>query len=398
MITVNGQQLKIGLALSGGGFRASIFHMGVFRRLSELNILDKIDVISVVSGGAIVGAYYVIKQNNWDDIASIEEGFKKGLQANIRLRGLTGSPIFHPLLALRSLLPGFTRTNIVAKEYRKYFFGDTTLEELPETPKLIINAASLNTGKVWKFTREGMGDWKFGFSLAPNFLLADAVGASSAVPGIFAPLTLNKTYLEKIQTNDEYKHHKRVNLVDGGVRDNQGLTSILSEKCDYVICSDASGLLTDFQKPPESTFPVLFRSYNITMDASRAWAIRLLYQKKAEGEIKEMAFFDLKDKVPPDTPGLPYDLEPNPSDPDLVHLVANIRTDLDYFSDDEIFALMYHGYTLLNHTIKKYASDLLQGQDIPLKWTEAFSEQRIKQLKHSFRNSSKSRFRPFKAG
>jgi hypothetical protein len=184
-----------------------------------------------------------------------------------------------------------------------------------------------------------------------------------------------------------------VNLSDGGVRDNQGFRSVLSEQCDYLICSDASGLLDDIAKPPKLAVPVLLRSNSISMDASRAWAIQLLYQMKENDEIKQMAFFDLEDKVPPDKPGLPYDAEPNRSDPDLVHLVANIRTDLDYFSDDEISMLMYHGYTLLDHTVKKYAGDLLQGQDVPLQWVEEFPDQRIKQLKHSLRNSHKSQIR-----
>jgi predicted acylesterase/phospholipase RssA len=50
---------RIGLALSGGGFRASIFHLGVIRRLEELGIMGDIDVVSTVSGGSIIGAYYL---------------------------------------------------------------------------------------------------------------------------------------------------------------------------------------------------------------------------------------------------------------------------------------------------------------------------------------------------
>ena len=89
MIKVNSEQRKVGLALSGGGFRASIFHMGVLRRLNELNILNKIDVISTVSGGSIVGTYYVVNKDRWTGIQMLEEDFKKGLKANIRLSGIT---------------------------------------------------------------------------------------------------------------------------------------------------------------------------------------------------------------------------------------------------------------------------------------------------------------------
>ena len=56
---------RIGLALSGGGFRASIFHLGVLRRLAEAGWLNKIDVISTVSGGSIVGAFAAL---GWKDV------------------------------------------------------------------------------------------------------------------------------------------------------------------------------------------------------------------------------------------------------------------------------------------------------------------------------------------
>lgn len=52
---------KLGLALSGGGFRSALFHLGVLARLAELDLLRKIDVISSVSGGSIIAAYYYLK-------------------------------------------------------------------------------------------------------------------------------------------------------------------------------------------------------------------------------------------------------------------------------------------------------------------------------------------------
>ncbi len=52
---------KVGLALSGGGFRASLFHIGVLARLAELDMLRRVEVISCVSGGSIVGAHYYLE-------------------------------------------------------------------------------------------------------------------------------------------------------------------------------------------------------------------------------------------------------------------------------------------------------------------------------------------------
>lgn len=63
---------KIGLSLSGGGYRATIYHLGTLRKLKEMNLLDKVDVISTISGGSITGAYYGLKGDNFDE-------FDKGL-------------------------------------------------------------------------------------------------------------------------------------------------------------------------------------------------------------------------------------------------------------------------------------------------------------------------------
>jgi predicted acylesterase/phospholipase RssA len=58
---MSGSVGKVGLALSGGGMRAALCHIGVLARLAELDALRHIDVISCVSGGSIVGAYYYMK-------------------------------------------------------------------------------------------------------------------------------------------------------------------------------------------------------------------------------------------------------------------------------------------------------------------------------------------------
>ncbi len=92
---------KVGLALSGGGFRASLFHIGVLARLAELDQLRYIEVISCVSGGSIIGAYYylelrkllmdkldadITRQDYIDLVKRVQKGFLKGVQTNIRMR------------------------------------------------------------------------------------------------------------------------------------------------------------------------------------------------------------------------------------------------------------------------------------------------------------------------
>ena len=61
-VQINGEPKRLGLALSGGGFRAAAFHLGTFLKLRELGLLDKVDVISCVSGGSIAGGFLAA---NW---------------------------------------------------------------------------------------------------------------------------------------------------------------------------------------------------------------------------------------------------------------------------------------------------------------------------------------------
>ena len=72
---------KIGLALSGGGYRAAAYHIGTLRALHKLNVLDKVDVISSVSGGSITAAYYVLNKDKGFD--TFEKSFKEKLKHNV---------------------------------------------------------------------------------------------------------------------------------------------------------------------------------------------------------------------------------------------------------------------------------------------------------------------------
>lgn len=71
---------KIGIALSGGGYRAAAYHIGTLRALHRLGILDKVNVISSVSGGSITAAYYALNKDNYEDF---EKGFIRSLSKSV---------------------------------------------------------------------------------------------------------------------------------------------------------------------------------------------------------------------------------------------------------------------------------------------------------------------------
>ena len=142
---------RIGLALSGGGFRASIFHLGVIRRLEELGIMKRVHTISAVSGGSIIAAYCVIEMEKrlrkrreglakcmdqldrvrLEIFEEITTCFFQAVDHDLRSRALVFSPFYHPLLFIKSLWPGYSRSDIMQKELDNWFYRDATLDALP---------------------------------------------------------------------------------------------------------------------------------------------------------------------------------------------------------------------------------------------------------------------------
>jgi predicted acylesterase/phospholipase RssA len=190
---------KLGLALSGGGFRASLFHIGVLAQLAEQDILRRVEILSCVSGGSIIGAHYYlelqhllqtkadceIEQRDYVELVErIEKDFLAGVQTNIRCR------VFGDILSnLRMFLqPGYTTTRRLAELYESEIYARVPdqkegkprlLKDLlvkpkgegpnfkpkydnwrrnAKVPELVLNATTLNTGRNWQFTASWMGE------------------------------------------------------------------------------------------------------------------------------------------------------------------------------------------------------------------------------------------------
>ena len=71
---------KIGLALSGGGSRAIAFHLGCLRALHDLGILDRVRVLSTVSGGSVIRACYAMWDGSFEEFdARIRQLLRRGI-------------------------------------------------------------------------------------------------------------------------------------------------------------------------------------------------------------------------------------------------------------------------------------------------------------------------------
>ena len=271
---------KIGLSLSGGGYRATIYHLGTIRKLKEMNLLDKVDVISTISGGSITGAYYGLKGDNFDEfdkglIKIVKKSIIKGIYFSFRfiiiiftLLSVLGLMIYllftdfawvsTPLLLVTVFIiikyqfKIFPVSRIINKLYAKWFFENKNLKDFNKSPLIAINATNVETGRPFTFSKNKMSDSSYEFPsngekpirfIPDEFPISLAVASSTCVPFAFTPI-----YIEKKFYQDEKDFLKiKPCLVDGGVYDNQGVHKLThgnsSYVCDIVIVSDAGDMM-----------------------------------------------------------------------------------------------------------------------------------------------------------
>jgi NTE family protein len=232
----------IALCLSGGGYRAMLFHVGALWRLNELGYLPRLARVSSVSGGSITAATLAL---HWDALGFDDDGsagrFVEQLVAPIR--ALAGRTVDEVSIATGLLTPG-TVAEKVARAYRKHLFDDADLQDLPDKPRFVINATNLQTGSLWRFSKPYMADWKIGMVHDPKVSLADAVAASSAFPPVLSPMRLELDpadwALEDRGKLHEQPYTSDVVLSDGGVYDNLGLETAW-KRYTTILVSDGGG-------------------------------------------------------------------------------------------------------------------------------------------------------------
>lgn len=401
---------KVGLALSGGGFRASFYHLGVLARLAELDVLRHIDVLSCVSGGSIVGAcYWLMLRNRLLEeaplsqdgyVALVEdliEHFTQAVRQN--LRGQVQPSKIGAVWRFLTGDKGAIDTEETAKALERYFYAPLWEEDkpldmhhLPFTPKdhnlvltgsqdfhpgkhnwlrkdrvpvLVLNATTVNTGHAWQFTPTWMGESPWSIYPAADSVprlqwhwyepkagwqmsLARAVAASACVPGLFEPLRIDKVY-------DGYQ----IQLVDGGVHDNQGTVALLAHNCTLLLVSDAAGqLLLETAPKPGITGLGAYagRAMTTLMERIRLANYGDLSARVRTKLIRGLMFLHMKDGLDADPIRLKFSqesyamqrtqLSPLGVRKDFQQAVAELRTDLDVFTDDEVNALMACGYRM----------------------------------------------------
>jgi NTE family protein len=282
--------LPIALALSGGGIRAMVFHLGVLRRLAERGLLERVTKISTVSSGSLLVG--LMLQDNGMAWPSSEQFLARTLAA-LRHKLCTTSlqwGALRQLLNPSNLQYLLSRSNLLALALRREWGIDAALSALPETPDWSINGTTAENGKRFRFRRSDIGDYTLGYASASGFQLADALAVSAAFPGGFGPLRLDakrfvwrkRLWGAPMEADQPVTlEYEKLHLYDGGVYDNLGLEPFfdagrLRPKVDghYLIASDAGAPLPKgFNHPQLSVFR-LKRVADIMSDQARALRVR----------------------------------------------------------------------------------------------------------------------------
>lgn len=339
-IEIDGEKRKLGLALSGGGFRAAAFHLGTFTALKEVGLLDKVDLLTCVSGGSIAGGFLAA---NWSSATVLDD-----LRTYLSTQSIAVSSVLGGLLN-----PFETRLEKLAQTYDRDLFHKRTLGSLAGGPRIYFNATNLATGNMFFFVagktvadggeaKTEMGDHDLGTAPADAFPISHAVAASSAFPPVFPPLRLDRD----VYPNGAAEY---VTLTDGGVYDNLGVNPLLRAKrnpLDYCIVSDGGKPFAVTPEPTESGTIVLKEAINILMEQVRGLQFaRLQFAYEANKGPKPL-WFSIDSVEGEERSG------------DAV-FASLIDTNLKRLSATELDVLTRHGRALALARIGKYAPELI---------------------------------------
>ncbi len=353
------------LCLSGGGYRAALFHLGAVRRLNELGILARIDTVSAVSGGSILANLLADPRLEFPDRHG-PPGTVGGFEEFVAqpLRHLTSRNVRTPAL-LTKLKPWKWFADSVAVSALAGEFAQTIewwSKPLRDNdvagPAVITGATEVAYGVDWVFEdptthrpHGRVGDYRLGYAPPPpSVRMAHMVAASCAFPPFFGPMVLDGDAiglsgghpgLESPEERRAVRHHIR--LTDGGVYDNLGLEPVWKNH-RTILVSDGGAV---FRARTERTVVGrMLRILGIATTGGQSVRSRWLHASFSRGVLTGTSWA-LDAVVDGHYPR------------QTTELVNAIRTDLDAFSEQEQKILERHGYLVVDANVRKYVPELV---------------------------------------
>ncbi|NNM45428.1 patatin-like phospholipase family protein [Knoellia koreensis] len=352
----------IALCLSGGGYRAALFHLGALRRLNELGILAQLTTISAVSGGSIVANLMADPRLDFPDGGGVVGGFDEHVARP--LGTLTARNIRTPAL-LAKLKPWHwlsrdAAVRALAGEFADAieWWGKPLRDNSVAGPAVITGATEIGYGVNWVFEdptahrpHGRIGDYRVGYAAPPASLrMADIVAASCALPPWFAPMVLDGVQIglkggHRGLESDEERHQilRTIRLTDGGIYDNLALEPVWKSH-RTVLASDGGGV---FRARTERTLVGrLLRILGIATGGGQSVRSRWLHAGYAQGRLTGTTWaLDalVEGHYPRET----------------TERINAIRTDLDSFTTGEQHVLERHGYLVADAAIRAHVPELV---------------------------------------
>lgn len=319
-----------------------LYHLGTVIRLHETGLIGRLSRISSVSGGSITAGVLALR---WSQINSREDLFDHVVDP---VRALAGRTIDRPSILRGTFLPGGV-ARYVANQYDKHLFKGASLQEIPASPRFVINATNLETGVLWRFSQPYMRDYRVGSIEQPKLRLADAVAASSAFPPVLSPYRL-KVSPEQFTSRepgipDEFLSD--ISLTDGGVYDNFGLEPIWDRYTNVLVSDGGGGLALD-ASPSSGWGRQSYRVLNVIHQQVHSIRSRQLVQAYKDGDMQG-AFWSMRTPVsryPVKMPDAPTDEEGN--------VLAETPTRLKKMSASLQEQLINFGYIGCDASLRSY--------------------------------------------
>lgn len=386
--------IKFGLALSGGGSRAAAFHLGCMRALNDRGLLEKVSVISTVSGGSVIGAMWAYSDEDFDEFNKrMQKVLRKGLKGGIARHTFLSSttlkifaalitsgilaimtPLIQKLLsvlgivwprsnqlrkvqaALKAPFPRFaSRTTAFSKFLEKEIFGETMLGDVKRKGlSVIINATELRTQSAYRYGSKESGCWRFG-KLVDDTPVATAVAVSAAFPALLPAWDENRSYIKQGET----AVHRAI-VSDGGVFDNLGTSCLIPKRdsemstnvyeVDFIIACVAGQGVPDGAALPYFWPSRMVATLNTIHRRTHSMTYDLLHRLTASGEIKGflLPYLGQNDNA---LPCPPSDLVPR-------HATLDYPTDFNPMPQGALNLISMRGEQLTRSLIETYHPEL----------------------------------------
>lgn len=329
----------IGLCLSGGGYRAMIYHAGALTRLNEFGLLPLLQEVASVSGGSLSAATLACA---WPRLRFDARGFAENFAEEVcqPIRRFAKVPV-----DLRAVLTGFlpwrSAADVVERAYREHLLGNATLQDLPDCPRFTFMATNLQTGSGWRFGKAYAADYRVGQIEKPVISLARVAAASSAFPPFLSPvrIKLGDNVVKPTPGADLHRapFTTEAVLTDGGVYDNLGLERVW-KRCKTVLVSNAGRTVPEVGKPTGRWIGQFFRTLSLIHQQAENSRRRILFGMHNLNQ-RNVVYWDIA--TPISAYGVPDALSVSS---DETVFAANLRTRLNPLSDDEIGLLLRAGY------------------------------------------------------